>query len=249
MKRDVSDEILGAYVDDELACSEKRLVAEEIKSNPELEQHAQALLDLKTSIKDAYSDATIAKHASLSEKTELSDKTTRRIFIQSIAASFILTCGLVVGVMINMSGSVNKLVTADASDKLFGIQVKPVSQQEDKILLHISSADLDKLDFLLTKTERLLTDSRHSNNPLNIEVIANSKGINLLRKSTSPYAQRITKLQKQYSNLQFIACKNTIQRLQKNGQSIQMINGVKADKPALDTIINRMDKGWTYVKI
>lgn len=247
MKQEVSDEILGAYVDDELACSEKRIIADKIKSDPELESRVQALLSLKTSLKNAYADSTLNQR---SEKPDLSNKASKLIFKQSIAASFILTCGLIVGAMINLSGNTpGQLVTAKADDTLFGIKVKPVSQQTDKILLHISSADLDKLDFLLTKTEQLLTNSRNSEYPLSIEVIANSRGIDLLRKTKTPYAQRIQELQNQYSNLQFIACKNTIRRLKQAGQTVQMINGVKADQPALDTIINRMDQGWTYIKI
>lgn len=247
MKQEVSDEILGAYVDDELACSEKRLIADKINSDPELKSRVQALLDLKTSLKSAYADTTFNQK---SEEPDLSSKASKLIFKQSIAASFILTCGLVVGAMINLSGNTpGQLVSAKTDDTLFGINIKPVSQQNDKILLHISSADLDKLDFLLTKTEQLLTDSRHSKNPLSIEVIANSRGVDLLRKTKTPYAQRIQKLQNQYSNLQFIACENTIRRLKQEGQTVQMINNVKTDKPALDTIINRMDQGWTYIKI
>lgn len=247
MKQDVSDEILSAYVDDELAFSEKRIIADKINSDPELENRVQALLDLKKSLKNAYADTTF-NHKSV--EPDLSNKASQLIFKQSIAASFILTCGLIVGAMINLSGNTpGQLVSAKADDTLFGIKVKPVSQQTDKILLHISSADLDKLDFLLSKTEQLLTDSRNSKNPLSIEVIANSRGVDLLRKTKTPYAQRIQKLQDQYSNLQFIACKNTIRRLKQEGQTVQMINNVKADRPALDTIINRMDQGWTYIKI
>jgi len=249
MKRDVSNEILGAYVDNELACSEKRSVAEEIKADAELEQHAQAILDLKTSIKKAYPDDMHKMPGA--EVNDSPDQASKRIFRQSIAASFILTCGLIVGAMINLSdNSINKVSSAsNANNQLFGINVKPVTQHDDKILLHIASADLKKIDFLLTKTERLLTDSRHSQHPINIEVIANSKGVDFLRTSTSPYAQRIKELQQKYSNLQFIACKNTLRRLQEKDQSVQILEGVKADKPALDTIINRMDKGWTYIKI
>lgn len=247
MKQDVSDEILGAYVDDELACSEKRIISDEIKSNPDLENRVQSILDLKSSIKDAYSHTTVKQNT---ETADISNNASKLIFKQSIAASFILTCGLIVGAMINLSGnSPSKLLSSTVDSTLFGIKVQPVSQQADKILLHISSADLNKLDFLLTKTERLLSDAAHSRNPLNIEVIANAKGIDLLRKTNTPYAQRIQGLQRKYSNLQFIACKNTIQRLQQKGQVVQMINGVKSDTPALDTIINRMDQGWTYVKI
>ena len=244
MKQDVSDEILGAYVDDELACSEKRAIADEIKSDSELAGRAQSILDLKASIKNAYPENSSGK-----SRSELPSGSDKRFLKQSIVASLIMACGLILGAILNNPASQSSSEYVSANDTLFGIKVSPVTQQHDKVLLHVSSSDLNKLDYLLTRTEKLLSDSESNDYPLNIEIIANSKGIDLFRKTASPYADRIKKLQQQYSNLQFIACKNTIQRLQNSGQNTQMIKGVKKDKPALDTIINRMDKGWTYVKI
>lgn len=249
MKQEVSDEMLGAYVDDELACSDKRIVAEAIKSSPEIAQRAQAMLDLKTSIKSAYPELEQNSEAKPAA-ADLASRASKRIFQQSIAASFILTCGLIVGAMINISANSESTHQAEnTSNSIFGIKIKPVSQQDDKVLLHISSSKLDKLDDLLTKAEKLLLDSSDNQLPLNVQVVANSDGIDLLRESTTPYAQRIQALQNKYTNLEFNACKNTIQRLMKNGQSVQILNGVKTDSPALDTIINKMNDGWMYVKI
>ncbi|MDH5392843.1 MAG: hypothetical protein OEY11_06610 [Gammaproteobacteria bacterium] len=247
MKQDVSNEILGAYVDNELACSEKRAIADQIKSEPEVAARAQALLDLKTSIKAAYAHTSVNTE-SASAAAQSSRHSFRGFFQYSVAASLIMTFGLYLGSVLSQSDAPVMTTTA-VNDTLFGIKVQPVTQQQNKVLLHISTADLNKLDFLLTRTERLLTDAQHSQQALSIEVVANSEGIDLLRKNTSPYAQRIQKLQAQYTNLQFIACKNSISRLKKKGYNVQMIDGVKQDTPALDTIINRMDKGWTYVKI
>jgi len=243
MKQDVSNELLGAFVDHELACSDKRTLAEEIRTNPEMADRAQALLELKSAIKQAYPDA-------VADKTNTGKAApSSNLFKQSVAASVIMACGLILGALFNSGNVNNSGQTVAAGDSLFGIKVTPVTREENKVLLHVSTAELDKLDFLLTKTERLLRDAKSSNYPLNINVIANSEGVDLLRKETTPYEKRIAELQQQYENLQFIACKNTLRRLKHKGQSVQMINGVKADKPALDTIINRMDKGWTYVKI
>ena len=246
MKQDVSNELLGAFVDHELACSDKRTLAEEIRTNPEMADRAQALLDLKKSIKQAYPDS-VTNNKGIAKKP--ASKLGNGFFRQSVAASVIMTCGLILGALFNSANFGGQQQSVAAGDSLFGIKVNPVTHDDTKVLLHVSSAELDTLDFLLTKTERLLLDSKNSNYPLSIDVIANSEGINLLRKATTPYAKRILKLQEQYENLQFIACKNTIKRFKKNGKNVQMINGVKADRPALDTIINRMDKGWTYVKI
>jgi len=234
MKQDVSNELLGAFVDKELACSDNRTIAEELKTNPEMAARAQAMLDLKTAIKQAYPEPA-AKTGRSNES-----KTTGKLLKQSIAASFILGLGLLLGSVINQHS---------VEDSLFGITLQPVAQHSDKVLLHVSTADIDRLDFLLTKTERMLRDSHNSNHEMSIEVIANSDGINLLRKATTPYEERIQQLQQRYANLQFIACANTVKRLKKSGKNVQMLDGVKADVPALDTIVKRMDKGWTYVKI
>jgi len=234
MKHDVSNELLGAFVDKELACSDNRTIAEELKNNPELEARAQAMVDLKASIKNSYPEP-----ADLISK--LNEPTASGKWLkQSIAASVILGLGLFMGSVINQQ---------TAEDSLFGITLQPLAQHSDKVLLHVSTSDIDKLDFLLNKTERMLRDSHNSNHDMNIEVIANSDGINLLRKATTPYGERIQQLQQRFANLQFIACANTISRLKKSGKNVQMLDGVKADVPALDTIVNRMDKGWTYVKI
>ena len=247
MKQDVSNEILGAYIDDELACSEKRVIAEEIKSNPEMQARAQTMLDLKTSIKAAYPETILEDRKTSTVSTT---KPGKRFYQQSIAASLIMICGLILGAMFNYSaGTSSQTQTVASNDTLFGIKLNPVTPQASKVLLHISSADLNKLDFLLTRTERLLTESQHSNQPFQLEVVANSAGIDLLRKTTTPYADRIQLLQMKYKNLQFIACTNTLRRLQQKGQDVQLLDGIQANKPALDTIINRMDKGWTYVKI
>lgn len=234
MKQDVSNELLGAFVDKELACSDNRTIAEELKTNPEMAARAQAMLDLKTAIKQAYPEPA-AKSGNSNEP-----KAAGKWLKQSIAASFILGLGFLMGSVINQHS---------ADDALFGITLQPIAQHSDKVLLHVSTADIDKLDFLLTKTERMLRDSHNSNHDMNIEVIANSDGIDLLRKATTPYGDRIQQLQQRYNNLQFIACANTVSRLKKSGKNVQMLEGVKADAPALDTIVKRMDKGWTYVKI
>lgn len=245
MKQDVSNELLGAFVDDELACSDKRVIAEEIKTNADMASRTQALLDLKTSIKQAYPESEVVEKTNKS----LGKRFKKRFLTQSIAASVMVSIGLIIGSIFGQAPSQNPYQPVTAGDSIFGIKVQPVSHHANKVLLHITSSELNKIDFLLSKTERMLLDSKNSNNPLNIEVIANSGGIDFLKKTNSPYAERILSLQQQYDNLQFIACKNTLRRLRKNGNNIQMVDGVKQDRPALDTIVNRMNDGWTYVKI
>lgn len=245
MKQEVSNELLGAFVDDELACSESRSIAEELKHNPELAARAQAMVDLKKALKQAYPESLHEHNSHPAIAISNSFRTTIR---NSLVASVMLGVGLVLGYYTSFQPG-NPVQQLSAGDQLFGIQLQQVSQQQNKVLLHISSADINKLEYLMNKAESLLQEHHLSKTDFQLEVIANSDGINLLRKNASPYEKRILDLRNQYTNLKFIACQNTLSRLQRQGENVQVIDGVNTDHPALDTIISRMNKGWTYVKI
>ena len=247
-KNDISDELLGAFVDDELACAENRSIAEQIKYDQELAAKANSMIDLKQAIKQAYPES-LYENQQPAGNTDHAGKLSR-FFQKSLAASLMLGFGLIAGYYGSEQMHTTTPVFQQAqNDQLYGIQVKPVTQLQDKVLLHVSSADLDKLEFLMNKTEILLQQHHLTNTNFQLDVIANSDGIKLLSSGSSPYEERLLKLTQKHKNLQLIACKNTISRLKKQGKAFQAINGVKIDSPALDTIINRMDKGWTYVKI
>ena len=54
---------------------------------------------------------------------------------------------------------------------------------------------------------------------------------------------------KRYDNVRFIACSKGLQRLREQGHDVRLIEGVSANEPAADHLIQRLTEGWTLVKI
>lgn len=248
MKQDVSNEILGAYVDDELDCREKTLISAQINSDPELAARAQELAELKLAIKQAYRPARKSDRA---KKTSCPERlrSFNRYCYRAIAASFLLGCGLIVGYYLNFQPTLNSSMSASTTGTMYGIKLQPVSVADNKVLLHITTSELEKLNAIMNQAEYLLDKFKQDNQELQLEVVANSGGIDLLRTDTSPYTQRIKQLRSEYSNLQFIACSNTLRRLQAAGKNTQVVDGTQTQTPAIEQIISRINQGWMYVKI
>ncbi len=56
-------------------------------------------------------------------------------------------------------------------------------------------------------------------------------------------------MMKNHDNVQFVACKNTIKRLQSAGKPVDLLPGVKVHGPVINEIITGLQSGWTYMKI
>ncbi len=52
-----------------------------------------------------------------------------------------------------------------------------------------------------------------------------------------------------YDNLTFVACANTIKRLKEQGVDVLLIDRTHASETAIDHVVERLQAGWTYIKI
>jgi len=54
---------------------------------------------------------------------------------------------------------------------------------------------------------------------------------------------------RKYSNLSFLACQKTLQRLKlEHGIDAPLLPEVLVVPSALDEIVNRLEKGWSYIQ-
>ena len=120
-------------------------------------------------------------------------------------------------------------------------------QHNDRVILHISDANPDQFAAALSYAERFL--QRHPAPQGHIEVIANAGGLNMLRTGVSPYEKQISALLEAYSNVTFLACANGIANLRKQGIEPRVIANVDTEKKAIDHIVERLQAGWSYVRV
>jgi len=73
--------------------------------------------------------------------------------------------------------------------------------------------------------------------------------VDLLRSDVSPYAKRIALMQAKYPNLDFLACSQTINKLQKNGVIVHLLPHTGVAPSAVEQINKRLQQGWDYVRV
>jgi len=82
-----------------------------------------------------------------------------------------------------------------------------------------------------------------------VEVIANAGGLDMMRTGLSPYEEQISALLEAHPNVRFLACANAIANLRKRGIEPRVIASVDTEKKAIDHIVERLQEGWSYVRV
>ena len=86
---------------------------------------------------------------------------------------------------------------------------------------------------------------------LQVEVVANAGGVNLLRADVSPYKARVEELMRKYPNLAFLACSNTVAKLKRKlgPGRVDLIPNIRVGPTAVNEIVTRLQEGWIYIKV
>lgn len=128
-----------------------------------------------------------------------------------------------------------------------GINLPVQGQEHLNTLFHIDVDDKSVMHGLLDRTEAIL--AAYADPDVQVEVVANAAGLNLLRADTSAFAPRVREMMDKYDNLTFVACANSIERLRERGVDVQLIDRTHARSTAIDHVVARLRDGWTYIKI
>jgi intracellular sulfur oxidation DsrE/DsrF family protein len=121
---------------------------------------------------------------------------------------------------------------------------------QTKVLVHLARDDDAQLSQALDDIEGLLKHYRATHQTARVEVVVNGGGLKLVRTDTSAFAARIQRLQRDYDNLTFAACQNTIDRLaREQGISIRLLPGVITIDSGMAEIMRRQHQGWTYLQV
>ena len=232
MKKDehFSEEQLNAFVDGELDPEERSRVYNEAARSPDLDKRLCQQRKLKELVKYGYDNApdpARAKRASLSRGGFVS---------RSLVAAALIIAGLSGGLL------VHNYLEHGGRDASTAAPIAKVSN----FLLHVTSDQPEQMLAALTQARELL-ESADDGEIRQVEIIANERGIDLLRRDVTPYAREISALQDK--DVVFYACSRTIQRLEESGVEVQLVPHTNADYTALDRVVTRMQQGWQYEKI
>jgi len=298
-----SDEFLNAFVDNQIAAEEKSRAYVEIHQDETVNRQVCELRKLHDLVQLAYREPPAPPVHAVSGP--YSGRARLRF---GVAASFLLTLGIVLGSQIRIPepaitpqailapGAIAPQVATTTSSRQSGLRtipnkakvaVKTVPEQiavaptanlqqatavptavapaqlapvaapseisgnaQTKVLIHLARDDTTQLGYALDDIEGLLKYYREANLNARVEVVVNGGGLALVRTDTSVFAGRIQRLQREYDNITFAACQNTIDRLrQDQGISVRLLPGVVTIDSGMAEIMRRQNQGWTYVQV
>ncbi|MDG4867070.1 DsrE family protein [Guyparkeria sp. 1SP6A2] len=232
----VTEREINAFVDDQLDAESRQYVRAAMRKDPEL---AKAVCDadqLKDWVQQAYAAPPHSKTARLTEPRSSWGKS-------ALAATVLLGVGLVAGWAGGAMLQPGQL--AGTSEKMAGVGVQ---KQAARVILHVGSSDTDKMDEALDTAESLLSNGG-SQNDFKLQILANSDGVDLLRTQTSPYAQRINNMISNHPNVEFTVCGQSLSRLRRRGEDVGVLPNVQVVDTAMGEVVERLQRGWSYVRI
>ncbi len=120
----------------------------------------------------------------------------------------------------------------------------------NKVLIHIANDDAVQIGQALDEIESLLQYYRASGQNARVEVVINGKGLEFVRVDTTAFAARVHTLQREFDNLTFAACQNSIDRLKREqGILVRLLPGVVVIDSGMAELMRRQNQGWTYLQV
>ena len=241
-KKQYSDEHLNAFIDDQLDTAEKTEILDEVRHNAELSQRICKLQKLHNLVQLSYQSIDVPEQH---QNTDNKKSVTKVKWFA--AASFLLALGMVMGWVSHQSMNASSI-----SDIAKITQNPSLTNNADnwKLMLHVSTANPNKLNIVLDEAETMLKQYAGSSRNLQLEILANSEGLALVSDSGKNYNKKLQMLQQKYNNLAVVVCGETLKRVQrKQANKIKLLPDTDVVSSAINQIVKRQQGGWSYIRI
>ena len=241
---DVSNEMLNAFVDDELEDEERQDL---LTAQVDDARIAQAICELRV-LKDLVKSArpTI-------EGTAWLEIPRRPWFMNWLTAAAVAFMAVLLGVagmwyQADPADSNRQLSTAHASvDAL--LQASLASKQL-KLVFHVKQRGNVAAEDLFAQLERMLQHASDESRNLHIQVIASGAGLSLLRKDESLYLEKVSFLSTHYDNVDFVACQRSMLRqATAEDKDINILPEALITYSGPELIKRRQRQGWATIII
>ncbi|MEJ2142926.1 MAG: hypothetical protein P8Y24_11330 [Gammaproteobacteria bacterium] len=207
MKRneDFSDEILNAFIDEQLDHDEREEILSALRYDEALTRRVCDLQKVRGLIQLAYPERLASAYSkNLSSKKMLT-------LPKGLAAGILMMLGVLAGWFAHQEASNGNSLIEMAKTIRNNSTVD--ENQEWKVMLHVSHDEPRRFDVLLKETEHLLEEYKTKGQALQVEILANGKGINLLKNQESLQAAKLLNLKAKYSNLMVSVCGQMLKRI------------------------------------
>jgi len=234
-----TEELKNAFVDGELASGERRALRSRALADAELRRQLCELASLKDLVREAYGDVGASPQARSGGRFS-------RLRVAAIALLCVLAGWMARGLVLESSPGAPAVASIPGGriESLPGL----AATASERVLLHVSTGDPQDLRATLDAAQSLLEEAAAASRRMEVEIVANRDGLDLLRAGVSPVPERIARLQARFPLFSLVACNQTIENLRERGQEVELLPGVRVAPSALDEIVSQLHKGWLYVR-
>ena len=123
------------------------------------------------------------------------------------------------------------------------------ARKSHKLLLHVGANDREAMSTALHNAKNAHDDFAKRGETIEIEIVANSGGLHMLRDDTSPVKDDIRDLVKTVKGIAFSACNNTKMGMEKReGKTIPIISEARIVPAGIVRMAELQEQGYGYVR-
>jgi intracellular sulfur oxidation DsrE/DsrF family protein len=141
-----------------------------------------------------------------------------------------------------------RLVTAAALSLALATSALAADGKTHRVALQVDQNDPAVMNMVLNNATNVIEYYRAKNEDVDVEIVAYGPGMHMLRADTSPVQDRIKKL-KEMGKVQFSACNNTKQNMEKTeGHAISIVPEATIVPAGVVRLMELQEQGWSYVR-
>jgi hypothetical protein len=116
------------------------------------------------------------------------------------------------------------------------------------VAIQVDQNDPAIMNMVLNNATNVIEHYRGKGEDVDVEIVAYGPGMHMLRADTSPVQDRIKKL-KEMGKVQFSACNNTKQNMEKTeGHAISILPEATIVPAGVVRLMELQEQGWSYVR-
>ncbi|WP_415023932.1 DsrE family protein [Bradyrhizobium sp.] len=129
--------------------------------------------------------------------------------------------------------------------------VRPAKPATHRLMIQVNQNDPAVMNLALNNATNVLDYYRKKGEEADVEIVAFGPGLNMLRKDTTPVADRIHAMSDLAfpNKIRFAACGVTREAMEKKeGKSLEMVPEASMVPSGVVHMMELQEKGWSYVR-
>ena len=128
-------------------------------------------------------------------------------------------------------------------------RAQAAGERKHRLVIHVDQSDIAQMNMALGNASNVVEHYKSRGEEVEIEIVAYSQGLHMLREDTSPVKERIRMLRDKLPKIVFSACDNTRRRMEKDeGRKITFIPEATIVPSGVVRLMELQEQGWSYVR-